>query len=232
MVKIKIVKTGSGFPPVGSIHGARRLNRDGALLDLYPDFQIIGGGYSGIIIPFKCAFVLPEERTYTEAEYNEILQQRDKAIDDLAKYAQELAELKSERQMLLETIEKAAGERKLVELPLKVVDAIEYLKQFGTKNMLAMILRGQVTGWVLGNNPKRELAITILRSHEFGDILNALVNGYTVEKTAEKTTKEQLKEKVVALIDEWYNSSVTDAGYEAEIQQLADRIVEHAKQLT
>lgn len=229
MVKIKIVKSDSlGCPPVGSIYEARKLNRDGTLIDLFPNYQIIEGKFSGAIIPFENAMELPKIRTYTESEYNEILKQRDKAIDDLAKYAQELAELKSDRQMLLETIEKAAGERKLVELPLKVVDAIEYLKQFGTKNMLAMILRGQVTGWVLGNNPKRELAITILRSHEFGDILNALVNGYTIEKTAE----DRLKEKVVALIDEWYNSSETDAGYEAEIRQLADRIVEHAKQLT
>lgn len=213
MVKIKIVKTGSGFPPVGSIHGARRLNRDGALLDLYPDFQIIGGGYSGIIIPFKCAFVLPEERTYTEAEYNEILQQRDKAIDDLAKYAQNIVDLQNELNQM----------RKKIEVPRRVANAIETLSKMG---WTAADMYESTMDPDRGEFPNQLVEFASVRGRQV--LLEVLVNGYTIEKTAE----DRLKEKVAALIDEWYNSSETDAGYEAEIRQLADRIVEHAKQLT
>lgn len=214
MVKIKIVKTGSGFPPVGSIHGARRLNRDGALLDLYPDFQIIDGGYSGTIIPFKCAFVLPvEERTYTEAEYNEILQQRDKAIDDLAKYAQNIVDLQNELNQM----------RRKIEVPRRVANAIETLSKMG---WTAADMYESTMDPDRGEFPNQLVEFASVRGRQV--LLEVLVNGYTIEKTAE----DRLKEKVAALIDEWYNSSETDAGYEAEIQQLADRIVEHAKQLT
>ncbi|WP_068783178.1 hypothetical protein [Paenibacillus phocaensis] len=213
MVKIKIVKTGSGFPPVGSIHGARRLNRDGALLDLYPDFQIIGGGYSGTIIPFKCAFVLPEERTYTEAEYTEILKQRDKAIDDLAKYAQNIVDLQNELNQM----------RRKIEVPRRVANAIETLSKMG---WTAADMYESTMDPDRGEFPNQLVEFASVRGRQV--LLEVLVNGYTIEKTAE----DRLKEKVAALIDEWYNSSETDAGYEAEIQQLADRIVEHAKQLT
>jgi len=216
VVKIKIVKTGSGFPPVGSIHGARRLNRDGALLDLYPDFQIIDGGYSGTIIPFKCAFVLPEERTYTEAEYNEILQQRDKAIDDLAKYAQELVDLQQERAELLQTIEKAAEEQRLVELPRDVAAALD--STGGPGHVLAIISANQAYF------TERQRILREFATNRPDDFLSALVNGYT----AEQTPRERFRAKVSAFLRDWSGSTLD----EKLIEELTEQIVEHAKELT
>lgn len=214
MIKIKIVKSDSScFPPVGSIHEARKLNRDGTLIDLFPNYQIIEGKFSGTIIPFENAMELPKIRTYTESEYNEVLRQRDKAIDDLAKYAQNIVDLQNELNQM----------RKKIEVPRRVANAIETLSKMG---WTAADMYESTMDPDRGEFPNQLVEFASVRGRQV--LLEVLVNGYTIEKTAE----DRLKEKVAALIDEWYNSSETDAGYEAEIRQLADQIVEHAKQLT
>lgn len=157
---------------------------------------------------------------YTEAEYNEIREQRDKAIDDLAKHAKELADLRQERQMLLETIERAAGEQELVELPRDVAEAIEWFREQKLTNE-------EIYEFSL--DPQDGLYADILHSWSDngpGDgtmLMSALVNGYTIEQTP----AERFQSDVQNLLKDWLGSNLD----EKLIDQLASQIVEHAQQL-
>lgn len=157
------------------------------------------------------------ELLYTEAEYNEVREQRDKAIDDLAKHAKEMADLRHERQMLLETIERAAGEQELVELPRDVAGAIEYFKDDGDD--IDDIIRLLVNNWASER-------LTVLRGyatyHGF-EFISALVNGYTIKQTP----TERFQADVQNLLKDWLGSNLD----EKLIDQLASQIVEHAQQL-
>lgn len=221
-------------------------------LSLNPIFQIISGPRSGEKIPWDCCMELPKERTYTEAEYNAIRgqldqasehkrfaesvanqkinecnklrRQHDKAIDDLARHAKELAGLRQERQMLLETIEKAAGEQPLMELPRDVVDALQSFFDDGydVDHIVKCLLRISS-----GHSfPRLESIREYAAAHGY-EFICALANGYTAEKTPE----ERLRAKVEELLYKWLDSPVDDAGAE-EISQLAGQIVEHAKEIT
>jgi len=214
-MKIKVL-VGKPGVEAGGVYEARQVKRQGMenmLVDLAPDYQIVEGDAIGERIPFGDAVVWDKEPTYTEAQYNEVLQQRDKAIDDLAKYAQNIVDLQNELNQM----------RRKIEVPRRVANAIETLSKMG---WTAADMYESTMDPDRGEFPNQLVEFASVRGRQV--LLEVLVNGYTIEKTAE----DRLKEKVAALIDEWYNSSETDAGYEAEIQQLADRIVEHAKQLT
>lgn len=67
-----------------------------------------------------------------------------------------------------------------VKLPKDVAEAIERLGQrFSRKNILAILLKGHLTGDVYAGEYQKE--VSILRSMEFDDILLALANGYEIE---------------------------------------------------
>lgn len=160
------------------------------------------------------------ELLYNEAEYNEVREQRDKAIDDLAKHAKEMADLRQERQMLLETIERAAGEQELVELPRDVAEAIEWFREQKLTNE-------EIYEFSL--DPQDGLYADILHSWSDtgpGDgtmLMSALVNGYTIEQTP----AERFQSDVQNLLKDWLGSNLD----EKLIDQLASQIVEHAQQL-
>lgn len=157
-------------------------------------------------------------------ECNKLRRQHDKAIDDLARHAKELAGLRQERQMLLEAIEKAAGEQPLMELPRDVVDALQSFFDDGydVDHIVKCLLRISS-----GHSfPRLESIREYAAAHGY-EFICALANGYTAEKTPE----ERLRAKVEELLYKWLDSPVDDAGAE-EISQLAGQIVEHAKEIT
>ncbi|TYA10959.1 hypothetical protein FRY98_24650 [Paenibacillus faecis] len=158
------------------------------------------------------------ELLYTEAEYNEILRQRDKAIDDLAKHAKEMADLIQGRQILLETIEKAAGEQELVELPREVAEALKDFKEDGRD--IDEIIHRMLDVHTFGSD-----RLTVIRSYasENGwNFISALVNGYTIEQTP----AERFQADVQTLLKDWLGSNLD----EKLIDQLTSQIVEHAQQ--
>lgn len=159
------------------------------------------------------------ELLYTEAEYNEIRGRLDKAIDDMAMHAQELMDLRHERTMLLETIEKAAGEQQLVELPQDVADAFKSTADL--EHVIRIIAADQPS-----KTDRQRVLREYAKTHPH-DFVSALFIGYAIEQTPE----ERLQEKVEDLIQEWlFSHSSGDIAQEAK--ELAGRIIEHAKQLT
>lgn len=94
---------GKGPIPKGTVLKVRSLSR--APFELSPKTQIIEGEYSGEFIPREVFIRLPEEKTYTEKEWN-----------DMENYYMELLDIKRERidrfkrerNLLVETIEKYA----------------------------------------------------------------------------------------------------------------------------
>ncbi|MEK5477541.1 hypothetical protein NYE70_11410 [Paenibacillus sp. FSL R5-0407] len=161
------------------------------------------------------------ELLYTEAEYNKILQQREKAINDLAKHAQTIVDMQKEKLRLQDEVDMP---RDKVELPRDVFNAIESFRDNGwsPEDIFLVSDRPDDGEWAATLYKWRTSSASAGRK-----LLNALVNGYTVEQSPE----EQLQEKIEALIQEWYCSpSVEDLA--KGVKPLASRIVEHAKQLT
>ncbi|PAD73944.1 hypothetical protein [Paenibacillus campinasensis] len=170
------------------------------------------------------------ELLYTKAEYDELLsvcnelrRRFNKSIDDLARHARELVELKEERTTLLQKIERAVDEdAKKVELPREVAEAIEDFRKDG--HDVDYIMRNLVKA-----SPDRTRRLQILQDFSLSrgsELIMALINGYTVEQTPGK----RLHAKVEELIYSWLDSPVDEAGAE-EIHRLADRIVEQAQEL-
>ncbi|GIO57968.1 DUF1642 domain-containing protein [Paenibacillus cineris] len=169
------------------------------------------------------------ELLYSQAEYrelgdiNEIIQrQRDKAIDDLAKHAQTIVDLQDEKLRLQQEVDRARDKQK-VELPREVAEAIEQLKNadlssFGIMHFIDHISEVKNHQW---HQPLRVLRkFTFLDTNQYTGgcelLMNALVNGYTVEPTA--------RDKVKQLIEKWYTDpgDVTDA----ELYELSDGIID------
>lgn len=82
-----------------------------------------------------------------------------------------------------------------VTLPRKVAESLEKLGQrYSRKNILAILLKGHLTGDVYAGEYQEE--ISILRSMEFDDILLALANGYEIEdEPITVTVTEEMQNK-------------------------------------
>lgn len=155
---------------------------------------------------------------YTEAEYKEVLQQRDKAIDDLAKHAGEMAQLRRELGEL--------RDGKKVELPQDVAIAIESFRDNGWNSEDIFLI---------SENPDDgEWAATLYKwkrsSASAGrNLMIALANGYTIEQSPE----EMLQQEIEDLIQEWWFSpTVAEKDIAVAAKELAGKIVENAKQFT
>ncbi|MNW41739.1 hypothetical protein D3C74_188880 [compost metagenome] len=156
---------------------------------------------------------------FTEAEYNEILQQRDKMIDDLKRHAQTIVDMQNELN----------ASREMVELPRDVAEAIEFLRQRKFSDFGIIALSDQIP--MLDRVYSAKIIEHLKNIHSYPlmhKIVRALVNGYTIEQTPE----ERLQAKVEGMISSWYKSPYSDAGPDEDIHQLAAQIVEQAKQLT
>lgn len=160
---------------------------------------------------------------YTEAEYNEVAQQRDKMIDDLAKHAQTIVDLQSEKLRL----EDGQGyEVAPIKLPAEVADALEYLGlTHSHRDIMAMILQGSLSKPFKGYDRRRDEAIRTLQVREFDDILIALADGYEVEQSPQEWFRAEVKEAIC----DW----LPDGDYDMpDITSLVERIVSSAEELT
>lgn len=82
-MKIKIVQSfGVHHRTVkaGDIYDARKLNREGASLDPTPNFQIVDGPASGVILPYRYAIVLDEEPQLTVSQRKELTDLNEAAL--------------------------------------------------------------------------------------------------------------------------------------------------------
>ncbi|GIO40193.1 hypothetical protein J41TS12_50540 [Paenibacillus antibioticophila] len=159
---------------------------------------------------------------YTESEYNEVARQRDKMIemiDDLAKHAQTIADLQSEKLRL----EDGQGyEVAPIKLPANVSDALQYLGYtHSPRDILALILQGSPAKPYKSYDRRRDEAIRALQVHEFDDILIALADGYEVEQSPE----ERLNNEIEEIILDWHEAS------SGEVPVLTKRIVDHLKSI-
>ncbi|MGW8823405.1 hypothetical protein ACWGNU_14890 [Paenibacillus lautus] len=185
----------------------------------------------------------PYKNVYTAAEYkqlqelneaaleqNKILKrQMEDACSKLAKHAQDLIELRNDKAMLLQQIERSLYEQK-VELPVDVAISLGYCREAGMSNM-HIIASLDVIPQLFRDYCSSVLnSLTVIRdySKKLGSddrLLEALVNGYTIEQTP----AEKLTAKVEGLLKEWFDP---DGSLSAEhIHQVTQQIVEHAEEL-
>ncbi|MFU1797632.1 hypothetical protein ACM1RC_27460 [Paenibacillus azoreducens] len=163
-----------------------------------------------------CSVLMTDgELLYTESEYTEILKQRDKAIDDLAKHAETIKNLREEIAMLLQQIERTVDEQK-VELPREVAEALKSFWDDG--HDVDKIIRLMLSS--LPNSPR----VRAIRSYAIsngGEFVSALVKGYTVEP--------EPRDKVKQFIEKWYTEPNGD-DTDAELYELADGILDLLQQ--
>jgi hypothetical protein len=171
-------------------------------LSAITNYQIIDGEHSGEEIYIKNCVELPEEPTYSLAEYTEIHQEALKWREEVKElllanetFAQEHVASKNVILNLTNEVEEAL-EAKKVPLPREVAEAIERLRladaEWGIENnnfsildVVNQSLRGKVystdgsiiAAWIGKIREKRERLVT------------ALVNGFTVE--LEPTPKQK-----------------------------------------
>ncbi|MDU5949413.1 MAG: hypothetical protein E6Z15_20400, partial [Paenibacillus macerans] len=140
------------------------------------------------------------------------------AIDDLSRHAKELAALRQERQMLLETIEKATREQKPMELPREVVEALQSFFDDGydIDHIVKCLLRISPGDGFPRLESIREYAVA--HGYEF---ICALAYGYTAEKTPE----ERLSNEIEEIILDWHEAP------RGEVSVLTQRIVDHLKSI-
>lgn len=161
---------------------------------------------------------------YTESEYEELLSQRDKAINDLARHAQSIVDLQNEKLRLQQEVDDAMDVQK-VELPREVAEAIEDFRRDGRD--VDYIIRSLTrSAGPIGIPSRRLQTLQDFADENRGyDLVMALINGYTIEQTP----AEKLTAKVEKLLKEWFDP---DGSLSAEhIHQATQQIVEHAEEL-
>lgn len=172
-------------------------------------FQVIEGEYSGEEIPVTHCIVLEEEeKTYSEAEYNELKRKLEQANREKELLKEEINELIQERKTLLEQIERTVDERK-VQLPRKVAEALDWHKKKGWVYWEYQVISR------LFNENITDQAVLDLRNYiqdswndRFIKLLDALVNGYTVEEEQEFITNRKLDASEIREIRKWYKGAL------------------------
>lgn len=225
-VQIKIVapfkaKDKKVFTP-GEKYTARRITL--GILDIKTPFQIIDGSQSGYEIPYKNAIILKEVKTFTQKQYDEILAQRDEALEqrditlsDLAKHGQTIVELQNDKLALINTIQRAVSHNEIQPLPREVVQALESFKRDGYD-------WDKVISWMLIPiyQPGVNLISEISTLRKYADkngwkLINGMINGYMVEPQLEDHTG------IAQAVLEWWKERDIDAN-EKELQNLVDRL--------
>lgn len=182
-MKVRVIKSfemdGNSLPiRAGEEYEVRKLENP---FSINPIFQIISGSRSGDKIPFDACVPAPEERTYTEAEYNAIRGQLDQAIEH-KRFA-----------------ESVAKEQKPMELPREVVDALQSFFDDGydIDHIVKCLLRISPGDGFPRLESIREYAVA--HGYEF---ICALAYGYTAEKTPE----ERLSNEIEEIILDWHEA--------------------------
>lgn len=234
-MKIQIVK---GFRPIsgdylkaGVVLEARRIVKG----FLNWDYQCISGDRSGTDIPWINCVELPEERTYTESEYNALKDGYEKRFllmeDSHEKREQELVArirrletvqqgLEYEKKLMLETIERAAVEQKPVSLPKDVAEAIESFRKDG--HDVDFIVKCLTVGASGIPTPRKEALLTYASKYGY-NLVCALANGYVIEEDA-NSLEEKLRTGIKEIIDDW--DEETGHGVFPRKPFLHDRIAE------
>lgn len=184
-------------------------------------FDLKGSDEKHYLVPLGGLILKTEaELLYTEAEYNEIMQQRNKAIDDLAKHAQTIVDMQKEKLRLQDEVDQAM-QRDRVELPRDVFNAIESFRDNGwsPEDIFLVSDRPDDGEWAATLYKWRTSSASAGRK-----LLNALVNGYTVEQTP----AERLQADIHGLLKNWLGSNLD----EKAIDQLTSQLLERATQLT
>ncbi|WP_337034723.1 hypothetical protein [Paenibacillus illinoisensis] len=220
-VQIKIVapfkaKDKKVFSP-GEKYTARRITL--GVLDITTPFQIVDGTQSGYEIPFKNAIVLKEEKTYTQKQYDEILAQRDEAlemkdavIESLGKHGKTITALQGEKESLLRTIERAIADNQIVPLPRDVVDALEFFRRNGDD--WDTVIRFMVA-------PMLNNEVNVLRKYAAENgwlLISGMVNGYVVSEEG-----EGLRTEISKVVLEWWDDKQVEAT-ESQLESLSDRV--------
>ncbi|MBU5672685.1 hypothetical protein [Paenibacillus brevis] len=146
---------------------------------------------------------------YTEAEYNEVVQQRDKMIDDLERHAQTIVDLQNEKLKI----------REKVLIPSDVAAGIEdcFKKWAGVPGSERHFLDVDQFSDIshVGSMLKRFAYSRPM------DYMSAIVNGYTVEQSPE----ERLNNEIEGIILDWHEAP------SGEVSVLTKRIVDHLKSI-
>lgn len=164
--------------------------------------------------------LLQELKDVALKENLELKQRLEKAIDDLARNGRKLVELKEERAILLQQIERTVDEQK-VELPREVAESIEKCRSAWEKfdNPYFHFLSPEYFG-----HDNVGMVLRNFACERPLDYMKALVNGYMIEQTP----AEKFHAKVESLLYEWLHSPAEEP---EDLSLLAERIVEHAEEL-
>jgi hypothetical protein len=195
-LKTENVHISKGAVMVARIHPGSRLHPK-------KTYQVIEGPHIGLDVPEDYAVVLPAERVYSEIEYNKLLG--------------EVAKLKEERQMLLNTIERSVEEQQKVILPREVAEAIEYFREpplFSNFDIIVLATRKEQPG-----DNRHTLALINYARNNIDNFVMALVNGYTVEQTLQ----ERIRQGVQKIYEQWTQIPSTGDD-QADGADLAERI--------
>ncbi|WP_110933779.1 DUF1642 domain-containing protein [Paenibacillus bouchesdurhonensis] len=173
--------------------------------------------YAGKFVYLPSIEEIPENELTNLWRNSQIIsQQRDKAINDLAKHAQTLVDMQDELNQA----------RKKVSVPQDVAEAIEWFRAQSLTNEEIYELS------LDPSDGKYADALHVWSDIGPGDgnmLMEALVNGYTVKQSPE----ERLQQEIEDLIQEWWFSPMTtDKDVAMAAKELAGKIVEHAKQFT
>ena len=193
-MKIKIIKP--MIVPGGMLSEGRILEaREYPSLGLFPKYQVVEEGpFIGQSIPYDNCFVLPEERTYTEAEYVAVHQ-------ELLRRREQVKELEGEREKLLQQIERSVDEQKPVVLPREVAEAINICKNAGLMGFEIITSIDRVSSLFRGYSKPVLNSLVCIRDYAWKNqarILMALVNGYVVEDQTSPLALE-----LAGMIREW-----------------------------
>lgn len=152
------------------------------------------------------------KNVYTAEEYKRLAELKDAAIEqnkllnnkleqamaDISKHGQTIASLEQERAALLWQIERTVDEQK-VELPRKVAEAIESCRTAGMSNMSIIKSLDVIPQLFRDYDSTVQSALIVIldfsRKLTAQDcLLDALVNGYTIEKTRDDRLREKMEE--------------------------------------
>ncbi|MGG4452370.1 hypothetical protein [Brevibacillus porteri] len=220
MFKIRIIKdlrTGSGWVRAGEEMEARILP-GGLPFEVGRPYQVIEGKYSGYEIPQAYAVTIPEEKLYTEQQYEQLKKQLDIAQESAVSVIEE-------RQLLQEEINAILADKK-VAIPLGIAEAIEHCERSGMSKY-GIIANLNIIQYLFRDYPQ-EVLDSLKTIKQFADakgwtnvdtLMLALVNGYTIEESPQ----ERIKRGVQEIYVKW--TTIQSSGDDqADGADLAERI--------
>ncbi|GIO09714.1 hypothetical protein J31TS6_57420 [Brevibacillus reuszeri] len=212
MFRIKIIKdlrTGSGWIRTGEEMEARVLP-GGLPFEAGRPYQVISGTYSGQEIPQSYAVTIPKEKLFTEQQYTAI--------------STELLKTTTEKQLLQQEINDLVEEKK-VSLPHHVAIAIQICRDAGMSRIDIVTTMEHVSQLFRDYDKPVLEALTVIRDFArktIGggqDLLEALVNGYTIKESPQ----ERIKRGVQEIYEKW--TTIPTSGDDREDgEDLADLI--------